>query len=82
MAFSMSKEKLTLQVAPVRQQKPQPVAVLALDVDLPEPPGAHDMRDALGVGPVGLVAHRRHRSACVIGLEAYHRHASLQQLDL
>jgi hypothetical protein len=37
-------ENLALQVAPLRQQKPQAVAAFRLGMGLTEPAGAHDMR--------------------------------------
>lgn len=75
-------ERLALQVTPVRHQEPQPVAVLALEMDLLEPAGAHDMGDPLRVGAIRLVAHGRERGAGMIGLEAHHRQSALLQLRL
>lgn len=39
-------EELALQVAPLRQKRPQPVAAFALDVRAPEPAPAHDVLNA------------------------------------
>ncbi len=66
-------EVFALEIAPLRQEKPHPVARLGLDICLPEPAGAHDMRNAEGIRGVGLVALRRHRRADMLGLQAYHR---------
>jgi hypothetical protein len=39
----MADRVLQIQIAPMRQQQPKPVAGFALDVRLPEPAGAHDV---------------------------------------
>ena len=68
-------EELALQVAPLDQQQPHPVAGLRLDMRSSEPARAHDVREAEGVGRVGLVALGRHRGAHVAGLQAHDRNA-------
>ena len=68
-------QTFALQIAPVRQQQPQPVAGLALDVRLPEPAGAHQMRNAERVRLVGLVALGLQRGAHMLGLQAHRRQA-------
>src|SRR5262249_15858211 len=63
-------EELALEIAPLRQQKPQPVALVALDMNLPEPARAHDVGNPAGICLVGLVAHRRQRGSCMLGFNA------------
>lgn len=41
------------------EQKPQPIALLALRRDLLESAGAHDMRNPARIRLVSFVAHRR-----------------------
>ena len=53
-------EELALQIAPVRQQQPQPVAGLVLDMRPSELAGVHDVRQA---GRIGVVPLRRQRGA-------------------
>lgn len=72
-------EELALEVAPVDQH---PVAALTLDMRLPGPAGAHDMRQAERVGRVRLVALRFERRARMLGFQADRREAEAQHLGM
>ena len=56
-------EELGLQVAPVRQQQPSPVAAFGLDMRLAEPPRAHDVGEPARMRLVGFVALCRRSGA-------------------
>ena len=54
-----------------RDEERSPEAALpVLDVNLPEPPRAHDLRQGAGVVAIGLVGHRLHRGVGLPRLDA------------
>src|SRR5262249_8448946 len=75
-------EEFSLEIAPLCQQEPKAIALLALDMDLPEPAGAHDVSNPARVRSVGFVAHRRQRGARMPSFKADRRPAALLELDL
>lgn len=75
-------QELAFQIAPVRQEQPQPVAGFGLDVSLPVPAGAHDVRNPERVCLVGLVALRFQRGAHVVGFQTDRRQAKVQQFRM
>jgi hypothetical protein len=81
MVFSRSRT-FALQVAPLRQQKPQAVAAFRLDVGPTEPAGAHNMRQAERIRRIRLVALCRHRRAHMLGLQTDRWQAALNELRL
>jgi hypothetical protein len=75
-------EKLALQIAPVRQQQPQAVAVFALDMRASKPAGPHQMRQTERIGPLGFVALSLQCGAHMLCLEAHRWQAELEQLAM
>jgi hypothetical protein len=62
-----------------QERAPQP-ALPALDVDLPIPAGAHDLRQRAGIVAVGLVRHRLHRRIGAARFDADRQQAGDAQL--
>lgn len=75
-------EEFALQVAALDQQQTQTIDRLRLHMRRPVPAGAHQMRQAQGVGRVGLVALGRQRRPHVTRLPTDRRHAQIFQRRL